>query len=335
MAMPVHPGGCAEIIAMSDNAAFGADVLLLGLTGGIGAGKSTVAEKLVELGATVIDADRLSREVVAAGTPGLRAVHAEFGEGVLRGDGLLDRRRLGELVFADHNARDRLNAIVHPLVRTRTAETVAAAPAGSVVVHDVPLLIENDMAAGYHLVIAVLADEHHRLDRLASRGLSAEQARARMDSQVSDERRLEVADIVIDNNGSPQRTLQQVEQLWLRRILPFRDNIVAHRPAELPSELQPYDPQWPQRYERAVTRLTTALSSRLISLEHVGATAVSGSRSHDVVDIRVWVTQGADVASRLERHGWFPIGVDWRVPRFASADSRDYAVLFVHSGANG
>ncbi|MGH3804095.1 MAG: GrpB family protein, partial [Pseudonocardiaceae bacterium] len=129
------------------------------------------------------------------------------------------------------------------------------------------------------------------------------------------------------------RTLQQVEQLWLKRILPFRDNIVAHRPAGLPMELHPYDSQWPQRYRRAVTRLTTALSECLISLEHVGATAVPGSRSHDVVDIRAWVTDVADVTSRLERRGWFPIGVDWRVPRYASADTRDCAALFVHSVA--
>jgi dephospho-CoA kinase len=195
----------------------------IGLTGGIGAGKTAVARRFAELGARVVDADALAREVVAAGTPGLAAVVAEFGPGVLRPDGELDRPALGRLVFADESALDRLNAIVHPLVRCRAAELIAAAPAGSVIVQDVPLLVETGQAGRFDLVVVVEAPAEVRAGRLArDRGMSADEARSRMAAQASDEQRRAAADVVLVNDGSPDELRAQVDRVW-------RDLVVPHR----------------------------------------------------------------------------------------------------------
>ncbi len=189
----------------------------VGLTGGIGAGKSAVAARLAELGAVVIDADAVAREVVAAGTEGLRLIVAEFGADVLRPDGELDRTALGDRVFGDAAALARLNAIAHPLVSRRSAELAAAAPAGAVVVHDVPLLVENDLAAAYDVVVVVCAETELRIRRLAEhRGVSEEQARARMAAQATDDQRRAVADVVLDNSGTPEQLAVQVDSFWSR-----------------------------------------------------------------------------------------------------------------------
>jgi dephospho-CoA kinase len=193
----------------------------IGLTGGIGAGKTAVARRFAELGALVIDADALAREVVAAGTPGLDAVVVEFGPGVLRPDGELDRPALGRLVFGDEEARGRLNAIVHPLVRHRAAELMAAAPAGSVIVQDVPLLVETGQADRFDLVVVVEAPAALRAERLArERGMSADEARSRMAAQASDEQRRAVTDVVLVNDGSPEELRAQVDRVWRERVLP-------------------------------------------------------------------------------------------------------------------
>ena len=197
--------------------------MLIGLTGGIGAGKSAVASRLRALGALVVDADAVAREVVAAGTPGLAAVVAEFGTAVLDADGTLDRAALGALVFADADAdaRARLNAIVHPLVARRSAELVAAAPRDAVVVHDVPLLVENGLAPGYELVVVVEADEAARVQRLrADRGMSEQDIRRRMSAQATDAQRRAVADIVLDNSGSPAELDEKVDRLWADSLAP-------------------------------------------------------------------------------------------------------------------
>jgi len=187
----------------------------IGLTGGIGAGKSEVSRRLVGCGALLIDADAIAREVVAPGTPGLAEVVAAFGSGVLRPDGSLDRDRLGEIVFADAGQRARLNAIVHPRVGERMAELERTAGPGALVVHDVPLIAENGLAARYDLVVVVDAPEQVQLDRLVRyRGLSPEQAQARMSAQASRERRLAIADIVIENSGSLAELDRQVHDLW-------------------------------------------------------------------------------------------------------------------------
>jgi dephospho-CoA kinase len=192
----------------------------VGLTGGIGAGKSEVSRRLAAQGAILIDADAIAREVVAPGTPGLAAVTQEFGTGVLRADGSLDREGLGAIVFADPAKLETLNKIVHPLVGQRMAQLERGAGPDSIVVHDVPLIAENDLAGGYDLVVVVDAPEHVQIDRLTrQRGMSAEQARARMAAQASRENRLGVADLVIDNSGSLAELDRQVGDLWaeLRR----------------------------------------------------------------------------------------------------------------------
>ncbi|MEV5378736.1 dephospho-CoA kinase [Streptomyces nondiastaticus] len=190
-------------------------MLRVGLTGGIGAGKSEVSRLLASYGAVIVDSDRIAREVVEPGTPGLAAVVAEFGDAVLTPEGALDRPALGAIVFADPDRLAALNAIVHPLVRARSAELEAAAAPDAVVVHDVPLLAENGLAPLYDLVIVVDAGTETRLDRLVRlRGMTPEEARARMTAQATREARLAVADIVIDNDG-PLETLEpQVAKVW-------------------------------------------------------------------------------------------------------------------------
>ncbi|MCX4749711.1 dephospho-CoA kinase [Kitasatospora sp. NBC_01287] len=189
----------------------------IGLTGGIGAGKSAVADLLVALGAVLIDSDRIAREVVAPGTPGLAAVAAEFGPGVLGADGALDRPALGAIVFGDPARLRALNAIVHPLVRARSAELEAAAAPGAVVVHDVPLLVENGLQPLYDQVIVVDADESVRLDRLVRlRGMSEDEARSRMAAQATREQRLAAADLVVANNGTVEELERRVAAVWER-----------------------------------------------------------------------------------------------------------------------
>ncbi|MET9497542.1 dephospho-CoA kinase [Streptomyces sp. NPDC006552] len=190
-------------------------MLKVGLTGGIGAGKSEVSRLLVERGAVLIDADRIAREVVEPGTPGLAAVVDAFGREVLTPEGRLDRPRLGSIVFSDAEQLARLNALVHPLVGARSAELEAAAGPGSVVVHDVPLLTENGLAPLYDLVIVVDASPTTQLDRLVGkRGMTEEDARARMAAQATRDERRAIADIVIDNDGTQARLTEQVDAVW-------------------------------------------------------------------------------------------------------------------------
>ncbi|WP_377272158.1 dephospho-CoA kinase [Peterkaempfera sp. SMS 1(5)a] len=190
-------------------------MLRVGLTGGIGAGKSEVSRLLASLGAVIVDADLIAREVVEPGTPGLAAVVAEFGETVLRPDGTLDRPALGTVVFADPERLAALNAIVHPLVRERSAELEAAAGPGDVVVQDVPLLAENGLAPLYDLVVVVDAPDEVRLDRLVRlRGMAEDEARARMSAQSARADRLAVADVVIDNSGALADLEPRVHEVW-------------------------------------------------------------------------------------------------------------------------
>src|SRR3954462_4130493 len=194
---------------------------MVGLTGGIGVGKSAVAELLAAHGSVVVDADRLAREAVAKGTDGLREVVAEFGAEILTADGELDRPALARRVFGDDEARARLEKIIHPRVRARSAELIAAAPPDAVVVNDVPLLVETGIAGAYELVIVVLADEDVRVARLtADRGMTADEARARISKQATDEQRRAVADLVIVNNGSRDELADRVDEVWRTRLRP-------------------------------------------------------------------------------------------------------------------
>ncbi|GAA3238535.1 dephospho-CoA kinase [Streptomyces sp. XM83C] len=190
-------------------------MLKVGLTGGIGAGKSEVSRLLVEHGAVLIDADRIAREVVAPGTPGLAAVVDAFGEDILTEDGSLDRPRLGAIVFADPDKLAVLNSIVHPLVGARSRELEEAAAEDAVVVHDVPLLTENGLAPLYDVVIVVDAPEQTQLDRLVKlRGMTEEDARARMAAQADRGRRRAIADIVIDNDVPLEQLRDRVHEVW-------------------------------------------------------------------------------------------------------------------------
>ena len=191
----------------------------IGLTGGIASGKSTVARELERLGAVIIDADVLARDVVALGTEGLKAVVARFGDAVLAADGSLDRRALAGIVFADLQARADLNAIIHPRVRERAAELEAAAPAGAVVVHVIPLLVETGQQDDFDAVVVVDTTVEEQLRRLTRRdSLTQTEAEQRVAAQASREERLDAATHVIDSSGPVRETMRQVDELW--RSLP-------------------------------------------------------------------------------------------------------------------
>ena len=192
-------------------------MLKVGLTGGIGSGKSAVSAELTTHGAVVIDADAIAREVVEPGTPGLARVVAEFGEQVLTEDGRLNRPKLGELVFADESQLSRLNAIVHPLVGERSGQLMeqALADNAEIVVYDVPLLVENGLGPLYDVVVVVDAPDELRVERVATdRGMPREQVWARVRSQAGRETRLAAADLVVDNSGSLQDLRDRVSDLW-------------------------------------------------------------------------------------------------------------------------
>jgi dephospho-CoA kinase len=196
-------------------------MLRVGLTGGIGAGKSEVSRRLGERGAVIVDADLLAREAVEPGTAGLAEVVDAFGQGVLGPDGSLDRPALGRLVFADDLARRRLEGIIHPRVRERAAQIEAEAPTDAVVVHDNPLLVEMGQADDFDSVVVVDAPDDVRLDRLVRvRGLSREDAQARIAAQASREERLAVADHVVRNDGGLSSLDAAVDELWARLTAP-------------------------------------------------------------------------------------------------------------------
>ena len=296
-----------------------ADVaLMVGLTGGIGSGKSTVARRLTELGAVLVDADAIAREVVAAGSPGLARILEEFGTEFAGPDGELDRPRMAAAVFNDPDARGRLNGIVHPLIRARSAELVAAAPPGSVVVQDVPLLVEGGMGAGFALVVVVHADEQVRVGRLVgSRGMAEDDARARTRAQASDEQRRAAADVWFDNSGTPEQLHSQVDELWTRRLAPFRDNMIAATPAAPGGAAGSDATADDAEIARLVARVAAAVGERSRGVEHVGPGAVPGLAAPDVVDLVVVVDDpAAELGGVLARVGFVPDGPG----RWGSAD---------------
>ncbi|HEY1531894.1 MAG TPA: dephospho-CoA kinase [Galbitalea sp.] len=195
---------------------------LIGLTGGIASGKSTVASRLVEHGAVLVDADVLAREVVEPGTAGLAAIRKEFGESVISPDGSLNRPALGAIIFSDTDKREALNAITHPAIWKRGKELFADAEAKDpdvVIVYDVPLLAEAaaDRPMKFDVIVVVQADIEKRIDRMVElRGMSRAEADGRLRAQASDEDRLRFADVVIDSNGTLDQTLDQVDRLWER-----------------------------------------------------------------------------------------------------------------------
>ncbi len=303
-------------------------MLRVGLTGGIAAGKSTVGRRLVELGAVLIDADLLARDAVAPGTNGLAAVVETFGPGVLAADGALDRAALAGIVFADQTARERLNAIVHPRVRRRSAQLLARAPADAVVVQDIPLLVETGLAPSFHLVIVVHASPAERIRRLAeSRGMAEHEARARIGAQADDEARRAAADVWLSNQDAVPGLQAAVDRLWSDRLVPFEANVRhGHPVAEGPPRLVGPDPTWPRQAARLAARVARAAGVPDGRVWHVGSTAVPGLAARDVVDLVLAAGPTAAPGAALAQAG-FPV-VDGRL--HAGADPGRPVRLEVH-----
>jgi dephospho-CoA kinase len=277
-------------------------VLKIGLTGGIASGKSVVASRLRELGAVLVDADALAREVVEPGTPGLARVVEAFSGAVLGPDGALDRRRLGALVFGDPERLAVLNGIVHPLVRERAAALAAAAPKGAILVQDIPLLVETGQGANFHLVLVVDAPEDVRVQRMIEhRKMSEPEARSRMAAQATREDRLAAADVVLDNAGTRDELRDRVDLLWRNRLVPFAGNLAKGRMAPRTGGpvLTPADPAWPLQASRLAARLLAAAPRDVLAVDHIGSTAVPGLAAKDVLDLQLTVRDLA-TADRLE-----------------------------------
>lgn len=283
-------------------------MLRVALTGGIGSGKSTVAGRLAEHGAVLIDSDLLAREVVEPGTPGLAEIAEAFGPGVLAPDGSLDRGKLAATVFSDPGARTRLNAIVHPRVGARTAELMAAAPPDAVVVHDVPLLVENGLAANYHLVIVVDAPVDVRVHRLVTeRAMSEVDVRARIAAQATEEARRAAADVWLDNAGARDEILAAVDALWADRLVRYESNVRLHRVPRYGSpRLREPDPTWPAQAERLAARVRRAAGERALRVDHTGSTAIPVP-AKDIIDLQLAVSTMDDadaVAGSLTEAGF-------------------------------
>jgi len=277
-------------------------MLRIGLTGGIGAGKSALSTTFAKCGAVIVDGDVIAREVVQPGTEGLAALVEAFGDDILLPDGSLDRPALAAKAFRDDDARNLLNGIVHPLVGKRRAEIIASVAEDAVVVEDIPLLVESGMAPMFPLVVVVHADVEVRVRRLVEqRGMSEEDARARIAAQASDEQRRAVADVWLDNSGSPEELIARAQDVWNNRILPFAHNLSAHQIAQAATRLGPPDPTWPDQARRILARLKTACGHRALRVDHIGSTAVPALpdfQAKDVIDIQITV-ESLTVADEL------------------------------------
>jgi dephospho-CoA kinase len=285
-------------------------MLRVGLTGGIGAGKSTVAAALADLGAVVVDADAISREVVAPGTDGLADIVEAFGDDVLDDDGALDRAALAEIVFNDDDARTRLNGIVHPRVGARTAEIVTDAPDDAILVHDVPLLVENGMGAAFALVVVVDAPVDDRVERLVTaRGMPERDARARIAAQADHDARRAAADVWLDNGGPDGEIVELVHRLWDERLVPFEENLREGVAVPEPADVVDPDPGWADQGRRLAARIAVAGGDAVDRVEHVGATAVPGLPAEDVIDLLVLAAgRRADPGPALAAAGYPSVG---------------------------
>ncbi|KAA1250676.1 dephospho-CoA kinase [Mycobacterium simiae] len=268
-------------------------MLRIGLTGGIGAGKSALSATFSQLGGIIVDGDVLAREVVEPGSAGLASLVDAFGRDILLPSGGLDRPALAAKAFRDDEARAKLNGIVHPLVAKRRAEIIAAVAGssrGAVVVEDIPLLVESGMAPLFPLVVIVHADVEVRVRRLVEqRGMSEADARARIAAQATDEQRRAVADVWLDNSGALDALVERARDVWHNRILPFAHNLTERQRARAAPRLVLPDPNWPDQARRIVARLTTACGHRALRVDHIGSTAVPAFPAKDVIDIQITV----------------------------------------------
>jgi dephospho-CoA kinase len=273
-------------------------MIRIGLTGGIGAGKSTVSAAFNECGGIIVDGDVIAREVVEPGTEGLASLVDAFGDDILLPDGALNRPALAAKAFVDDEKRQLLNGIVHPLVARRREEIIAAVSSDSVVVEDIPLLVETGMAPMFPLVVVVHTDEETRVKRLIRRGMDEADARTRIAAQASEEQRRAIADVLLDNSGSHGELVEQARDLWYQRVLPLAHNIRTRETVRIPPELVPYDPAWPDDARRITNRLKMACGHKALRVDHIGSTAVEGMDAKDVIDIQVTV-ESLDVADEL------------------------------------
>jgi dephospho-CoA kinase len=270
-------------------------MLRVGLTGGIAAGKSLAAERLRSLGAVVIDADALAREVVEPGSAGLAEVAAAFGAHLVTAGGSLDRKALGDIIFADSAARERLNGLLHPRIRALAGERTRQAPPGSVVVEDLPLLVETGQVSRFHLVLVIDAPEELRIERMVRRrGMTEEAARSRLAAQLGSAERNRAADVVIDNTGSEAGSLSRLDALWRDRLVPFNENLLAGVPARR-GALPPVDadPTWPDQAGRLRARLLRA-DPRVLAADFTGPAAVPGRRAPDLLEFQLRVASAQD-----------------------------------------
>ncbi len=264
-------------------------MLRIGLTGGIGAGKSTVSAAFNECGGIIVDGDVIAREVVEPGTEGLSALVDAFGADILLPDGALNRPALAAKAFVDDERRATLNGIVHPLVGRRREEIIAAVSDDAVVVEDIPLLVETGIAPMFPLVVVVHADEETRVERLIKRGMDEADARARIAAQASEEQRLAIADVLLDNSGSQGALVESARDVWYQRVLPLAHNIRTRETVCNPPALVPFDPAWADDASRIINRLKMACGPKALRVDHIGSTAVPGMDAKDVIDVQVTV----------------------------------------------
>jgi dephospho-CoA kinase len=273
--------------------------LRVGVTGGIGSGKSSVAARLRALGAHVVDADAVAREVVEPGTSVLALIRERFGDSVIRDDGALDRGALAAVVFGDRDALHALEEITTPAIAARVTTMRRASPEGGVSVFDMPLLVERGLWVHEHLNLVVDVEADTRVRRLVEqRGLDEADARARIAAQASDDERRAVADVLIDNHGSLQQLEQDVDALWQKRIEPYAANLRDGRRTRRAGRGAVVEPRadWGLRGERVVAKIGAALARSGVATEvsHIGSTAVPGLLAKDVIDVQVGVRHLAD-----------------------------------------
>lgn len=287
-------------------------MLDIGLTGGIGSGKSAVSAAFRDLGAVIIDSDQIAREVVEPGTDGLAEIMATFGDDVIDAQGALDRAALAEIVFGNDTARAKLNAIVHPRVRDRSTALKRQAPPDAIVINDIPLLAEGSMAAAFHVVLVVHTPRETRLRRLIdSRGMVESDVRGRMASQATDEDRVRIADALLDNSGGPQDLIAAVTSIWREWLHPYAANLAAARSAD---HAPGVGLDGPAR-DRALARVTFAVRSvdAAAQLAYTDETTIAIHPSDP--------SNTTHLVRRLGDAGWFAGDAD-SVSHLRSADPR-------------
>ena len=274
-------------------------MLRVGVTGGIGSGKSTVSRRLAERGAFVIDADQVAREVVEPGEPALAGIRNRFGDTVIRPDGTLDRAGLAAIVFGDPAALAALDGITGPRIAERVAQRRRSVAADAVSVYDMPLLVERGLWVHEHFTVVVEVEAETRVRRLVEqRGLNAADARRRIAAQASDGQRRTVADVVLDNDSTPDVLASAVDDLWYTRLAPWNDNLLAGIRSRRPEHNAVVDPRpdWEGRGERVVAKLAAVLAGHpgVMEVSHIGSTSVPGLIAKDVIDTQVGVPSLAD-----------------------------------------